>query len=73
MTNFYFLNSYLTQALTNFKNDSASNEAPPTKPPSMFSFAINSSTFEGLTDPPYKIRIASLTSAPYISLITLHT
>ena len=40
MTNFYFFDYYLTQALTNFKKDSASKEAPPTKPPSMFSFAI---------------------------------
>ena len=43
---------YLTQALTNFKKDSASKEAPPTKPPSMFSLLINSSILLGFTDPP---------------------
>mgnify|MGYP005612957387 CR=1 FL=1 len=64
---------YLTQALTNFKKDSASKEAPPTKPPSMFSLLINSSILLGFTDPPYNTLTSSATALPNISLITLLT
>ena len=48
-------------------NPSALREAPPTKAPSISGLATNPSTDSGLTDPPYRMRVLSAMSAPYIS------
>merc|ERR1719474_239344 len=48
--------------------ESAFNDAPPTRKPSMSGCAINSSQFAGFTDPPYISRMALDTSSDTLSL-----